>query len=146
MTSCLWPFNQTEKLSQPGSEGPNFPYSEIGNRYFPLVDIAIHSNFRIFKVRALVDSGASLSLFRPELATYLGLKIEKGRRIVLESITTQITGYIHELHAEITGKKFKLPIAFLATPHTSFNILGREGFFNQFIITFNEDKKILKLK
>src|SRR3990167_3768968 len=105
MTSCLWPFNQTEKLSQPGSEGPNFPYSEIGNRYFPLVDIAIHSNFRIFKVRALVDSGASLSLFRPELATYLSLEIEKGRQIVLESITTQITGYIHELQAEINGKK-----------------------------------------
>lgn len=146
MTSCLWPFSQNETLSQPGSEGPEFPYSEIGNRFFPLVDIAIHSNFRIFKVRALVDSGASLSLFRPELARYLGLEIEQGRRIVLESITAQIVAFIHDLKAEINGKKFKLPIAFLATPHTSFNILGREGFFDQFVIIFDEEKKILRLK
>lgn len=45
-----------------------YPYIKEKGRYLPMVPIEIGG---IFKTNAIVDSGADLSVFRPEIATFL---------------------------------------------------------------------------
>ena len=116
-----------------------FRYSKKNDRWFPTVDIIIRSTKKISAFRALVDSGASYSLFRPEVAEHLGIQIDKGKQIYLKGIGKRILGYMHNLQMSIDGKKFfNCKVVFSKEHSVSFNILGRDNFFIPFLITFNE--------
>jgi hypothetical protein len=91
---------------------------------------------RIFT--ALVDSGASFSVFKPEVAELLGVRIERGKQIYLEGIGGRILGYIHKINLGIDKKFSKYKIVFSRELIISFNLLGRDNFFLPFLITFFE--------
>lgn len=121
-----------------------FSYIQKGRQYFPLVDLELKCSKSEIMVKALVDSGASYSVFRAEIADYLGLNIEKGRAIYLEGIGGRILGYLHNISGQIGNKLYRLKIIFSKELTVSFNILGRDNFFHPFLITFCEkDKKII---
>ncbi len=121
-----------------------FSYIQKGRQYFPLVDLKLKSHKSEIMVKALVDSGASYSVFRAEIADYLGLNIEKARPIYLEGIGGRILGYLHNISGQIGNKSYRLKIIFSKELTVSFNILGRDNFFYPFLVTFCEkDKKII---
>ena len=45
-----------------------FPYLEKNGQYFPIVEVTLRKDKKLIKIKALVDSGASFSVFRPEIA------------------------------------------------------------------------------
>mgnify|MGYP001581461739 CR=1 FL=1 len=47
---------------------------------------------------------------------------------------------------EVAGKKFFCPIIFSYEYTISLNLLGREGFFKNFVIVFDEKEKKIELK
>ncbi|MBI4653217.1 retropepsin-like domain-containing protein [Candidatus Kuenenbacteria bacterium] len=126
-------------------EEKKFSYLNKNNQWFPVIDISLQGPKRIRKFKALIDSGASFSVFRPEVAKLLGLKIEKGKLIYLEGIGGRILGYIHKLNLSVDDKNFfKCNIVFSYEFNVSFNLLGRNNFFEPFIISFFEkDKKVI---
>lgn len=67
-----------------------YPYVKFRNQYFPLIPLRIEFQKKHLNTFALVDSGASISLFKPEIATQLGIRIEKGKEILLEGISGKI--------------------------------------------------------
>jgi len=124
-----------------------FPYSKsaIGES-FPLVNFILYHKNHLVRASALIDSGAVISIFREEVDEMLGIKIENGKEIYLGGIGSKIKGYIHKVEIEIADKKFKFPIVFSHEYKVSFNLLGRDNFFNKFKITFDEKKNYLKLE
>ncbi|MFH1955791.1 MAG: hypothetical protein ABIJ36_02675, partial [Patescibacteria group bacterium] len=58
----------------------------------------------------------------------------------------RIKGYIHKLEVEIAGKRFICPVVFSYEYLVSFNLLGRDAFFKQFRIIFEEEKNLLALE
>ncbi len=92
-------------------------------------------------VKALIDSGASFSVFRPEIAQDLGIVLEKGKLIYLTGIGGRILGYLHELPVVLQNKTFRCKIIFSPEFNVSFNLLGRDNFFLPFIISFLEKNK-----
>ena len=52
------------------------PYSHLGGLYYPLVPVTLAGRI---KTLALVDSGASFSVFKVEVARELGISIKKGK-------------------------------------------------------------------
>jgi len=118
-----------------------FSYFQKGRTFYPVVDIVLRNNARMLTLKALVDSGASFSVFRPEVAEYLGITIEKGKPIYLEGIGGRILGYLHNTWAVIGKKKFRCVIIFSREFTVSFSLLGRNNFFANFKITFDEKKK-----
>ncbi|MEW5691908.1 MAG: aspartyl protease family protein [Candidatus Hydrogenedentota bacterium] len=121
-----------------------FFYFKKGNQYFPLIDVKIKANRNEITVKALVDSGATFSIFRAEISDYLGINIEKGTPIYLEGIGGRILGYLRYVTCYIGAKSYKLKIIFSRELAVSFNILGRDNFFVPHIITFYEkNKKII---
>lgn len=125
----------------------NFPYQkDAKGNSFPLLPLTLSFKGGKKDLFALVDSGATVSIFRSEVAEALGIKIEEGERIYLGGVGGHIKGYLHHLKIEVAGKIFICPIAFSHEYTVSFNLLGREAFFKQFKIIFEEKKNLLTLE
>lgn len=124
-----------------------FPYRrDVAGNAFPVIPLTMEWRGKKKEFLALVDSGATISIFGAETAEELGLKIEKGKEIYLGGIGGRIKGYIHKIKMEAAGRKFVCPIVFSREYLVSFNLIGRQGFFKNFRIIFEEKKNCLKLE
>lgn len=122
----------------------SFKYKFTNYGYFPIVAITVFGK-RKDKISALIDSGASMSVFNEQTANILGIEIEKGKYRDFISAGGRVGGYIHELKIEIANKTFICPIVFSRELKSSLNLLGRDNFFEKFKITFDEKKKCVTL-
>lgn len=124
-----------------------FPYYKNPEGiYFPIVPLQLSYQRGNIDSSALIDSGATISIFRTDVAEHLGIIVEKGEEIYLGGVGGRIKGYIHKLEVEIAGKKFICPVVFSHEYLVSFNLLGRDSFFRQFKIIFEEKNNFLKLE
>ncbi|MBI2309276.1 retroviral-like aspartic protease [Candidatus Collierbacteria bacterium] len=124
-----------------------FPYQRnSAGDSFPIIDIFVSRANHIARIFALIDSGATVSVFKEEVAKQLGIDIEKGKIIHLGGVGGHIKGYLHELKIEVADKQFLFPVVFSREYLVSFNLLGREAVFKQFRIIFEEKKNRLKLE
>jgi len=105
---------------------------------YPIIEIELIGPQRRVKTLALIDSGANVSLFRPEIAELLGISLEGGKEISLFGIGGEIKGYLHQIPIEINRDQFDCKIIFSREMGTSISLLGRDNFFLPFLITFNE--------
>ena len=120
-----------------------FPYIREKGRYLPMVPVSVGN---LFQTYAIVDSGAEISLFRPEIANLLGLQIEKGERIDLTGIGGRIVVYKHIVPLTVADWKLECRIAFSYEFTASVNILGRNNFFHFFLVKFDELRRITVLE
>ena len=120
----------------------SFPYQpDVKGNLFPLVSISLSYKDNRNDYFALIDSGATVSIFKIDVAEYLGVEIEKGEEIVMSGVGGWIKGYVHKLTLEVAGQKLTCPVVFSREYLVSFNILGRKSFFEKFKITFDESQK-----
>lgn len=122
-----------------------FKYYYNGEGYFPAIPFYVFTADKKLKLHALIDSGATISVFKDEVAEQLEIEVEKGKQIYLGGVGGRIKGYIHKLYLEIAGRKFSCPVIFSREYLVSFNLLGREAVFDRFRIIFEEKKKLLSL-
>ena len=112
---------------------------------FPIITITLELG-RKKDFWALIDSGATVSIFKAEVAETLGISIENGKEIWLGGVGGHIKGYLHQVKIEAAGKKFVCPVVFSREYFVSFNLLGRQEFFKRFKIVFEEEKNLLRLE
>ena len=123
-----------------------FPYLRKGEQHFPVVDVGFSIPGRPLTVKALVDSGASFSVFRAEVLEYFGIPLSRGERVYLEGIGGRILGYRHRVPAHVGATRFPLTIVFSQELSVSFNLLGRDNFFQRFLVTFDERGRTVRLQ
>ena len=123
-----------------------FHYYFNGSDYFPVVPLVFLIGNKRIRSQALVDSGATISIFGEETANSLGIDIILGKKTILGGVGGRIVGYIHNVKVRIAGKEFFCPIVFSHEYLVSFNLLGRQEFFKKFRIIFEEKKNLLKLE
>lgn len=125
----------------------SYPYQRSTNgNYFPIIDLKLYYKKIFLKTSALIDSGATISIFQEEVADELGIDIEGGKKTYLGGVGGRIKGYIHTLDVEIAAKRFLCPIVFSREYLVSFSLLGREAFFPKFTIIFEEKEKFIRLQ
>jgi len=124
-----------------------FKYVARRDREFPLIPITLIKGNVEIDTDALVDSGANISVFREEIAECLEIVIEDGEEILLQGLGGRIVGYIHELNVRVDDDEFPCKVVFSKELTVGLNILGREGFFEYFQVTFNErGKEVILVK
>jgi hypothetical protein len=115
-----------------------FPYVRFHGKYYPLIPIALTRGDRNVNTFALLDSGASISVFRPEIAEALNIPRKSRTGMRLGTAAGGVDIGISRVRVEVGRTAFKARIGFSRAFAASFNILGRESFFHKFSICFNE--------
>lgn len=115
-----------------------FPYVRFHGKFYPLIPLTLRHGTNFVNTFALLDSGASISVFRPEIARALHLKKGGGEKARLNTASGGVNISIRKVQVEVEETAFPAKIGFSNTQAASFNILGREGFFHRFSVCFNE--------
>lgn len=123
-----------------------FPYILLKDRFYPVIPIGLIRGKETVRTEALVDSGANISIFHGEFCGELGLKLEDGEKRTFQGIGGKITGYVHTIQVNANEHVFPCRIAFSNEMITGLNIIGREDFFDKFIVTFDDVKRELELR
>lgn len=122
-----------------------FPYIKLRGRYLPIVPLKIKGEAGWIIYNAFVDSGAGYSVFQADVAEDLNLKLEEGKReYVTVGDGSLIIIYIHQLEIQICDEKFEAGIGFSKQLGIGFNIIGRKGIFERFLICFDEKEKVIE--
>src|SRR3989344_5384346 len=112
-----------------------FPYQKNPNgQFFPIIPFSIIYQKKKLDISALIDSGATISIFKQDVAESLGIKIENGKEIFLGGVGGRIKGYLHNLKIEVAGQILTIQVVFSYEYFVSLNLLGRESFFEKFRI------------
>ena len=122
-----------------------YSYSKIGEKYFPIIPVIISFDDKEFPVEAFIDAGATVSIFKTEVAESLGIDLEKCRRIILKGIGGTITAYVQRVILKIGGREIDTEVTFSKELDVKINILGREGIFNNFEVCYNDKAKKVRL-
>jgi hypothetical protein len=116
----------------------SFPYVRFHGKHYPLIPVTLRRAKRVVKTFALLDSGASISVFRPEIAEALRVPKKRHSNISLGTADGQVEIGVERIGVEVEESTFKANIGFSVDSAAQFNILGREGIFTRFSVCFNE--------
>ena len=128
-------------------KGRAFPYVLYRGRFYPIIPVVIEGKEKAV-VHALVDSGATISLFHTSIVEDIGIGLEDSEQVYLAGVGGYVKAYIkRQVKISIEGLgSIMIPIAFTEYITSDIAILGRQGFFEAFEITFREWEKKLTIK
>ena len=116
-----------------------FSYVPFRGSSFPMIPLEMRRpNGRWITTEALVDSGATLSLFDGQIGRDLGLSINHGERIRPTGIGGTINAFLHRIDFKMGDEEFEGQAAFTSGHRLPLNLLGRKAFFERFLVTFDE--------
>lgn len=127
-----------------------FRYRRFDNHLRPVIPLKVRHGARAITYSALVDSGADSCIFDIQVAEELGIDLAKNGTLArVGGIAGQTAMYfIHPVTIEVGGWPLEVQAGFLALPAGMFNygVVGHEGFFEHFVVTFDVVKEEIELK
>jgi predicted aspartyl protease len=87
---------------------------------------------------AKVDTGATDCVFAREKGEQIGLNIEAGRLVVVETATGVFKTFEHWVTLSCLDYDFDIPALFATDENYNRNVLGRIGFLNQVQLGLND--------
>src|SRR3989344_271891 len=124
-------------------------YQKFGPFYRPLIPITIQYNKLMINYLALLDSGADFNIFHADLAEILKMDLSKLKTTSFGGIQKGVEGigYYSVFKLGIENFSFDAPIVFSADiSPDGYGILGQQGFFDHFKVTFEHKKKLIWIK
>jgi len=118
-----------------------FPYVRFHEKSYPLIPVTLRHRQHNVNTFALLDSGASISVFRPEILKALHLPKKPREIFKLGTANGRVTIRVFGVEIQVEATHFMSKVGFSSQFAANFNILGREGFFNRFSVCFNEVAK-----
>ncbi len=123
-----------------------YQYLQERGKFAPIIPIRLRSKNDWITFDAYVDSGATYSIFKAEIAEILGIELDSGEKLLVTvGDGSLITIYLHKVEIEIGGETFSATIGFSKQLGIGFNILGRKDIFEKFVVCFNDKEKYLEL-
>lgn len=95
------------------------------------IPIALRVGVREFHFTASIDTGASYCLFRSELASVLGLRLEDGVPLRFRTANSTFDAYGHSVEIAAAGVVTSATVYFFADPSINKNVLGRSGWLDR---------------
>lgn len=95
------------------------------------IEVILKFGDEVITAEAKVDPGAEVCLFRREQGEMLGLEIENGHKILLDSLAGSLVAYGHTVTLHTLGFEFDSMIYFAADYGLRRNLLGREGWLQK---------------
>jgi hypothetical protein len=123
---------------------PNRNGRNIGQ---PRITVLLEKEGSIVPVRAVLDSGAEVSLFDRTVADDLGITIEDGIPLSISGVGGHTLAYAHLLTMTVTDgtQTVTFPCRVLFKEEVHRNLIGREDFFDMFRVTFAWTERYIQL-
>jgi hypothetical protein len=117
-----------------------FPLDDGSYDWAPVLPMQISKASRVSPMfQALLDTGATNCLFHASLGRMSGLDIESGEVAesggIVPSATMKV--YYHEIRVHVGSDSFEIRAAFSDDLPFPGGFLGRRGFFDRYIVTFD---------
>ena len=96
-----------------------------------ILPVVLRADSEEVGVDAFLDTGSTFCVFRRQLAEMLGLDVESGERVRLNTATVGFDAYGHTLTLETLGYSFDVMVYFAAHEGFARNVLGRRGWLDQ---------------
>ncbi len=131
------------------------PYRKYKDRegnlvQLPIVSVRITRNKMSLPLWGLVDSGADVTLLNASFAQLFRIDLKQGKSIPLVGVMEgpEFAAYLHQVNLAIKGVgSADTLVAFTdSEKYPDLVILGRRGFFEHFIIKFEEHKKQIEIE
>ena len=122
-------------------------YRKYGIKYSPEIKVILKYRRNIVDLYALVDSGADICIFPSKVGDDLGLNVKSvkpEKSIGVGGRKIKIPTYIHNLKLIVLGREFRIRCGFI--DELPIPLLGRNCFFNRFIVTFYQREKYMDIK
>ncbi|MGW2697055.1 aspartyl protease family protein [Streptomyces sp. NPDC001296] len=104
------------------------------------------TNRLTYEYMALVDSGADVNVFDVEIAIALGINLKAGEAVDIVTVMGGVeTVYFHPITITVGGYRFDTWAAFRERS-SDYGVVGQNGFFNHFVITFDRQAEELDIK
>ncbi|HWZ42768.1 MAG TPA: aspartyl protease family protein [Candidatus Saccharimonadales bacterium] len=100
---------------------------------------------RTRRFEVIIDSGATRTLFHSSLASHLGLELKSGEIELTQGIGGGVPIYLHEITLYLPGGPVKIKAGFRDNLPVA-GLLGMNGFFEFFRVTFDPDLKACELQ
>ena len=127
-----------------------FFYKRFGLFLRPVIEIRVKNKDTSLRYEVLVDSGADLCLFDAALGEAIGLEIEKGKPKEVMGVGGKFSlYYLHRVTIEVGGWPYEIEVGFMPSVGgrtAPYGIVGQKGFFDKFVVTFNQSEEKLILK
>jgi hypothetical protein len=113
----------------------------------PRLTLLLEKGGAIVPVKAVLDSGAEVSLFDRTVADDLGITVEDGFPVPISGIGGQEKAYAHLLTMTVTDgtETVTFPCRALFKENVHRNLIGREDFFEMFRITLAWNERYIHL-
>jgi len=131
-----------------------FRYTEIRNhqdpaRPFqrPYLIVRLAHGTKHKDVTALVDSGADLCLFHSDIGKLIGIDVESGSKLAFEGVSGAVaTAYLHRINLTVRGmSSISLDVGFTDSMAVGTGLLGQQGFFEQFRVSFELTVQVFEI-
>ncbi|NOY14841.1 MAG: hypothetical protein GXP43_01335 [bacterium] len=122
-----------------------YPYRLWSGSYLPMIPVSFsrHPNKDFINTFCLIDSGAFTTALSSQFANALNINIKKGTPRSIATAGGDSIAYEHKLYLKI--KNHTITLKALFSDKLNINIIGRQDFFDHFLIIFRQSKKQLWL-
>lgn len=100
---------------------------------------------RTKRFEAIIDSGATRTLFHADFLKYLGVDLTSGEREAIQGIGGKESTYLHEIALYIPGGAVKIKAAFKDGLPVA-GLLGMQGFFEFFKVSFDPEARACEIE
>jgi len=113
---------------------PKFPYQIVYGvaRPLPICELTLLGPRCGAALRALVDTGATYSVFPVKAAEDAGIMLRRGVRMPLQYGGSLESGVLLRAHVRLGGQRYRAEVVFVERLAFPFALLGRAGIFSQF--------------
>jgi hypothetical protein len=114
-----------------------YRYTSLLSRQAPLIKVTLRHQGKRVTVLAMIDSGADICVFNLEYAKALEIDLKMCDPVVVSGVEGKAHDcYRTKVDLEPEGlPKITVPVLFIDSSGVD-GLLGQEGFFDHFIITF----------
>jgi len=113
----------------------------------PMIPLRVKGEKGWYDVWTFVDSGATYSVFEASEADRLGIKLEKGKKMmIVVGDGSFIPVYLHKIIVRIGEEEFETEVGFSNHLGIGFNLMGRKGIFDKFKVCFSDFKSIVSFQ
>ena len=116
--------------------------------YRPVIPVKLSFKDKIITFDGLIDSGAGDCTFPAWIAKALGHNLYKGVKRVFKGIGGSVVAYQHKTYLGLpNGVRYCANIYYSHRwDEMPFGLLGQEGFFSRFNISFNYKNKLILIR